>query len=167
MQSSLSAWLDGGAGNDKLKGGAGNDVLIGGKGDDLIVGGNGRDLLIGGFDSDPLVGNANDDILIAGKTDYDNNHDALCDIIAEWTRTGTDADFAARVNNLRNGGGLNESFLLNDLTVHDDGAPDVLTGSAGQDWFLFTAAGDGAQDRVTDMSTFEAIYAEDIDFISG
>ena len=38
---------------------------------------------------------------------------------------------------------------------------------AGQDWFLFNADGDGAQDRVTDMSTFEAMFAQDIDFISG
>src|SRR5262249_40913002 len=43
---SLSAWLYGGSGNDRLKGGSGSNVLLGGAGDDLLVGGNDRDVLI-------------------------------------------------------------------------------------------------------------------------
>lgn len=163
---SLPAWLDGGAGNDRLKGGAGHDVLLGGDGDDLLVGGDGRDLLIGGLGADRIVGNAGDDILISGATDYDASAAALLAIMNEWTRT--DADFATRVNNLKNGGGLNESVLLNNRTVHDDGAADVLTGCEGQDWFLFDQDGDsGVKDKATDMKTFESLFAEDIDFISG
>lgn len=162
----LLGWLNGGAGNDRLKGGAGNDILIGGAGDDLLVGGDGRDMLIGGFGADRLVGNANDDILIAGTTAYDDNHEALSKIMEGWTRT--DSDFTTRVNHLMTGGGLNGTSLLNDLTVHDDGAPDVLTGSAGQDWFLFNQdGGGGVNDKVTDMSTFETLYAQDIDFVAG
>lgn len=162
----LSAWIHGGLGNDRLKGGAGNDVLLGGDGDDLIVGGEGRDILIGGRGADRLVGNAADDILIAGTTDHDANDVALCALLNEWVRT--DADFTTRVSNLRNGGGLNESFRLNDLTVHDDGVADVLTGSEGQDWFLFNQDGDGGtRDQATDMKTFEAMFAQDIDFILG
>ena len=112
------------------------------------------------------MGNAADDILIAGTTDHDADDAALFAIMNEWSRT--DADFAARVNNLKNGGGLNESFLLNDFTVHDDGAADVLTGSEGQDWFLFNQDGDGSvKDRATDMKTFESLFAQDIDFIAG
>ena len=161
-----SAWLFGGAGNDRLKGGAGNDVLIGGDGDDLIVGGDGRDLLIGGFGADRLVGNAADDILIAGTTAHDANDAALCAIMREWRRP--DVNFATRVEHLKNGGGVNESFRVNDLTVHDDGAADVLTGSEGQDWFLFNQDGDGGDtDRATDMKTFESMFAEDIDFFTG
>ena len=38
---SLSAWLYGEAGDDRLIGGGGNDVLIGGAGDDLLIGGGG------------------------------------------------------------------------------------------------------------------------------
>src|SRR5262249_17766465 len=64
----LSAWLYGGAGNDRLKGGAGNDVLLGGDGDDKLLGGQGRDLLIGGAGADRVIGNADEDILIAGTT---------------------------------------------------------------------------------------------------
>ena len=90
----------------------------------------------------------------------------LCTVMKKWTRT--DADFATRVGHLMNGSGLNESFRVNDLTVHDDGAVDVLTGSGGQDWFLLNLDGDGgAKDQATDMKAFEARYAQDIDFING
>jgi Ca2+-binding RTX toxin-like protein len=56
---------------------------------------------------------------------------------------------------------------LTDLTVRDDGAADVLTGDAGQDWFLFNRDGDhaAARDTVTDLTTYEACYLEDVDFI--
>ncbi len=73
----IPAWLNGGAGDDRLKGAAGNDVLLGGDGDDLLAGGRGRDLLIGGFGADRLMGNGDDDILIAGATLHDANDAAL------------------------------------------------------------------------------------------
>lgn len=156
----LSAWLYGGAGNDRLKGGAGHDILLGGEGDDLLVGGSGRDLLIGGFGADRLVGNADDDILIAGTTAYDAEAEALCSIMDEWTRS--DADYTTRISHLTGAtaGGLNESVLLN------DGCADVLTGSAGQDWFYANLDGDGAaKDKATDLSASE--FAQDLDFIEG
>ncbi len=162
----LQAWLYGNSGNDRLKGGAGSDVLLGGAGDDLLVGGASRDLLLGGVGADRIVGNADDDILIAGTTAHDSNDVALCKIMDEWTRT--DADYTSRVNHLKGiqAGGHNGPFLLNDLTVQDDAYEDVLTGSSGQDWFLFNQDGDGGvKDKVTDMSTFEAMFAQDIDFI--
>lgn len=86
----------------------------------------------------------------------------------EWTST---RDFATRVNNLIGGSGAganraNGNTFLNADTTHDDGREDVLTGSSGIDWFLFNADGDGGvRDRVTDMSTFESMFAVDIDFI--
>ena len=50
--------------------------------------------------------------------------------------------------------------------MHDDAAQDVLTGSAGLDWFLFNQDGDGgAKDKVTDLSAQE--FASDMDFITG
>jgi Ca2+-binding RTX toxin-like protein len=166
----VPACVHAGAGNDNVKGGSGNDILIGGEGDDLLVGGNGRDLLIGGIGSDRIVGNPDDDILIAGTTDHDNNEQALCDIMKEWTRS--DADYATRVGHLRGdsgaGTGLNGSVLLasegSAATVHDDGAVDVLTGSAGQDWFLLNLDGE-VKDKVTDLSAEE--FANDLDFIGG
>src|SRR5262249_28353780 len=69
----LSAWLYGGAGNDRLKGGSGNDVLRGGAGAAVLIGGAGRDLLIGGLGADRLLGSADEDILIGGTTDWDAN----------------------------------------------------------------------------------------------
>ena len=83
----------------------------------------------------------------------------------EWTRT--DATFATRVSHLEADGGLNQGNRLNDFTVHDDHATDVLTGSEGNDWFLFNQDGDGGvKDKATDMSTFESHYAEDIDWLN-
>jgi uncharacterized delta-60 repeat protein len=166
-------WVYGGGDDDHIKGGGGNDVLLGGEGDDMLVGGSGRDLLIGGTGRDRLVGNSDDDILVAGFTDHDDNEEALCHIMKEWTRT--DASFFARVLHLEGlgeggcSGGLNEPYFLNDETVHDDGVQDVLTGSSGSDWFLFNWDGDCnsvSRDKATDMHLFEALFAEDIDFIN-
>jgi autotransporter-associated beta strand protein len=154
----LSAWLDGGAGNDRLKGGSGNDVLLGGAGDDNLIGGAGGDLLVGGLGADLLVGSAGEDILIAGTTDIDTNVMALDAILAEWTRGG--ADYAGRVSHLKHGGGLNGGFVLNDTTVHDDGAVDRLTGSGDRDWF-FANVDSGFRDIVADARRNE--FLEDID----
>jgi hypothetical protein len=157
----LVAWLYGGADNDRLKGGAGHDLLFGEDGDDLLVGNSGRDLLIGGIGADRIVGNADDDILIAGWTDFDTNDAALCAIMAEWTNV--EREPSLRVANLRGEGSgprLNEDyFLQNGVTVFDDAARDVLTGSAGLDWFL---SGD-SEDKVTDLSDQE--FADVLDFI--
>jgi uncharacterized delta-60 repeat protein len=165
---SLPAILRGDAGDDRIKGGGGNDILIGGEGDDLLVGGGGRDVLIGGIGSDRLVGNADDDILIAGSTDFDSNDAVLCSILAEWTSARS---YAVRVQNVRDGTGsvdrLNGNVFLTDATVHDDGVMDLLTGSAGQDWFLFNQDGDNdaAKDKATDLHASE--FASDLDFING
>jgi Ca2+-binding RTX toxin-like protein len=64
----LSAWLDGGAGNDVLHGGGGDDVLLGGDGVDILAGGCGNDLLVGGAGFDVLLGGCGDDLLIGGGT---------------------------------------------------------------------------------------------------
>lgn len=170
-----SAWLYGGTGNDRLKGGAGNDVLLGGEGDDLLVGGSGRDILIGGNGADRIVGNADDDILIAGRTAFDDNTAALCAILAEWTSARS---YAARVANLMGTGSgsdyanrANGGYFLRvtdqaaTTTVFDDGAEDVLTGSAGQDWFFANLTGSGVRDRITDLGAAE--FAIDLDFILG
>ena len=159
----LSAWLDGGAGNDRLKGGAGNDILLGGDGDDLIVGGDGRDLLIGGFGADRLVGNAADDILIAGSTAFDEDPSALCSILRVWSSTNS---YAVRTETLQGTLRTNET-VAGSATVFDDGAADVMTGSAGQDWFFGQLdGGDGrVKDKITDLSSSE--FAADLDYING
>jgi hypothetical protein len=79
------------------------------------------------------VGGAGEDILIGSSTSWDTNLAALKVILAEWART--DADYATRINPLRNGGGLNDSYLLNTSTVFDDFTADTLKGDGGLDWF--------------------------------
>lgn len=54
-------------------------------------------------------------------------------------------------------------FLLADVTVFDDGVKDVLTGSAGKDWF-WANLDTGVKDKITDLSANE--FATDIDFIN-
>jgi Ca2+-binding RTX toxin-like protein len=140
----LPAWIFGDAGDDKLKGGAGDDVILGGTGNDLLNGGSGRDLLIGGEGADRIVGNADDDILIAGYTVYDRNQAALNQVMTEWVRE--DRNTAQRVATLTTGVG---GVALNQSTVSRDNEKDVLTGSAGKDWFFFDF--DDDEDRVTDL----------------
>jgi Ca2+-binding RTX toxin-like protein len=167
-------YVQAGAGNDMVQGGNGDDILVGDDGDDLLVGGPGRDILIGGRGSDRLVGSADDDILIAGLTAHDHNAAALLAILAEWTSTRTYAERVANIMGTASGSKFAARananyFLYADgpaATVLDDGAEDLMTGSAGQDWFLFNKDGDGGvRDRVTDLHANE--FQTDIDFING
>ncbi len=132
-------------------------------------------LLIGGLGADKLVGDADDDILIAGVTAFDANDSALQSIMAEWSST---RDYGTRLANLMDTGtGTNFQARLNgtaylkttgpDATVFDDGALDVLTGNAGQDWFIFNATGSGVKDQVTDLKTGEFFTDLDLLFING
>jgi Ca2+-binding RTX toxin-like protein len=166
----LSAWLYGDAGNDRLKGGAGHDAIFGGDGDDLLIGKSGRDLMIGGAGADRIIGNADDDILIAGATTFDlvagshsnvAHEQSIFDVMAEWT---SDRDYEIRVANLTGDDSAtadrqNGDTFLNAATVSDDDEKDVLTGSAGSDWFFM----DAQQDRATDLK--DEIFANDLDFI--
>ena len=98
--------------------------MVGEAGADLLVGGAGRDLLIGGTGADRIVGNADDDILLAGV--YLGGTDG-CDlgaVMKEWTRS--DKTSEERVNNLKNGTGLNGSVVLNGTSVANDADEDVL-----------------------------------------
>jgi len=162
-----SAWLYGGDGDDRLKGGAGDDVLLGEAGSDLLVGQSGRDLIVGGFGSDRIVGNADDDILIAGALNFADRDDALCYIMAEWTSASA---YETRVANLSDGdssSGLNGTVhLIADDTVSSDGDRDILTGSAGADWFfanLDRELDDATRDKITDLQNDE--FADDLDWI--
>ncbi|MBI4324966.1 MAG: hypothetical protein HY674_06845 [Chloroflexi bacterium] len=69
-------------------------------------------------------------------------------VMAEWASWQS---YTSRVNNIKGTGSgprFNESYYLQPgTTVFDDGASDVLTGSAGRDWFLVNLF----QDAVTDQ----------------
>ena len=55
---------------------------------------------------------------------------------------------------------LNEDYFLQQgVSIFDDGARDVLTGSAGLDWFFFH----DSEDKVTDLSDEE--FADVLDYI--
>ena len=173
---SLGVEIHGGGGNDALTGGAGddllfgegdndlligfggNDVFIGGAGSDLLTGGSGRDVLIGGANADLILGSAADDILIAGTTAHDTSPAALGQIRVIWRDPAPSATYAARV------AALGVALLVtagSGATVFDDGAVDLLSGSSGQDWFLFNNDL-GVRDLLIDGRPGE--IREDIDF---
>ena len=129
----------GGAGDDAMVGGGGSNVLVGGGGTDVISGRGARDILIGGADSDLLYGSGGQDILVDGATLHDADAVALLAILAEWT-TGNDsnASFQQRRDHLRGTlpGGLNGTYLLDNLSLIDNTVLDLLLSGAGTDWVL-------------------------------
>lgn len=127
----LSAWLDGGAGDDTISGGAGNDVLLGQEGNDRLDGGPGRDIVIGGRGSDRIHGGSDDDILIAGFTAFSNYDVTLSKVRDIWV---TDLNYDCRVALIRQ-----QNLLTNSGSapaVRDDGVSDKLTGMSGLDLFF-------------------------------
>lgn len=176
IEHDLPAKIDGGAGNDKLFGGRGddhlkggtgndllfghrgNDILLGGDGNDSLSGGAGRDLLIGDLGIDQLTGSRGQDILIGGTTSFDNDHESLDAILAEWT---SDRNYRTRIRNLQGTGSgssfdarLNGGvFLQAGITVIDDESTDLLLGGGGRDWFLSTLGQDIALVRRVEEST--------------
>jgi len=125
----LPATVFGSDGDDRLNGGGGRNILVGGNGDDMLIGGQDNDLLIGGNGADRIVGNDGDDILVSGPTAYDTDAAKLAEVL-QGTLTLIGAAF-------------------------DDDSCDVLTGSAGNDRFLFNAAGGSVLDRITDLKKTE------------
>jgi hypothetical protein len=142
-------------------------LLLGSYGNDHIEGGGGRTLIIGGLGSDHLEAGNGGAVLIAGTTDFDRNPAALDALLAEWART--DETYAQRVANLSdstvngvapNGQGKNGNSFLNALTVHDDGAGNVLEGGTGLDWFFANLDGvgnDGVTDRIRRLKPGEIV----------
>jgi Ca2+-binding RTX toxin-like protein len=150
--------LFGGRNDDQLDGGAGNDWLVGGRGNDMLLGSAGRDVLIGGLGSDRLnlrtsaASGAGDDILIGGRTTYDYNLGAIEAILAAWGGPGS---FAARINRIQTTGlGAGNRIRLNDSSVLDDSASDLMIGGAGNDWFF------AELDRGADKDNLDATAAE-------
>jgi hypothetical protein len=135
----LPTVIDGGEGADHLNGGRGPNVILGGGDDDMIVGGDGQDLLIGDAGADRIVGNQGDDIMIAGSATGPSGagnpivlYDELLDILLEWD------SLRAR------------AITRPKLTITGDADADVLTSSAGTDWFFYDFLEDVATDRKSD-----------------
>jgi hypothetical protein len=160
----LSAWLYGDGGNDRLKGGSGNDVLLGNNFGDLLYGGAGRNILIGA-EGDRLVSNGGQDILIAGSTAYNGDEVALAALLAEWSSADS---LAARVANLTGNTAspyfsatrLNGNYFLldggPDQTVYNDSGADTVVAGPGPG-LVFA----GTADKVSGLT------ASDMAFIFG
>ena len=118
----INALVSGGAGNDVITGGAGNDVIYGGADDDAITGAAGYDFLIGGGGADRIVGSAGNDILVAGGVGCDQTLALLLAIAAEWNSSRAST--------------VEEVEAIDDGIIETD--TDVLTGSAGADWFILS-----------------------------
>lgn len=152
----ITAIIDGGYGNDKLKGGGGDDILSAGTGKDTIEGGRGADILIGALGCERLVGNKGDDILVGDRTVYDSDQgenkpldvDGLLAILAEWSSGKSHDERKGNISadNLLPDRLNNGYFLRLGETIWDDGARDMLTGSSGKDWFIFSD-----KDKATDL----------------
>jgi hypothetical protein len=120
-------------------GSQGNDLLVGDGNANVLRGGTGRNLIIGGG-PDQLYGGGGDNILIGGFTSYDRNLTALNALFAEWTSADS---LSVRMQDIRNGGGLNGNFVLNTVasgghpaTVFDNGVADQLFDGTGLSWFF-------------------------------
>jgi Ca2+-binding RTX toxin-like protein len=156
----ISTELYGGPGNDKLRGGEGDDYLSGGPGDDVLSGKQGRDVMIGGLGKDKIDGDDGDDILVGGVYIDSENRANVHALMSEWTRT--DLDYAARVDHLFSGGGLNGNVVFNANTLFDDNAKNKLKGKKGLDWFL----ADDDDDK-TDLALDELLTDLELDFVNG
>ena len=84
------------------------------------------------------------------------------------TALGLKPGFLTRAYGAQIKGPMTVDPALDDATtVSDDTSKDTLTGDGGSDWFLFNRDNDGVvKDKVTDLSTFEALFALDIDWLN-
>ncbi|WP_223516840.1 peroxidase family protein [Pseudomonas sp. GL-B-19] len=137
-----------GTGNEldnAIVGGAGNDVLIGGAGNDLILGGAGADTMVGGVGSDTYEVTDPGDVV---------NELAGADTDTVWTSLAS-YTLGANVDNLFFGGSGNFAGSGNELAnaivggagndvLIGGGGNDLMNGGfAGNDTFVFAAAGFG------------------------
>ena len=119
----IPAWLDGGAGDDRLKGGKAADVIQGGEGSDALNGGQGLDILIGGAGADRINGGPGDDILLGGLALLGESD--LFAISQLWTDGG---GLSSRVDSIQSG--PTPLTVEGDTpSVEDDGEADVLQGA--------------------------------------
>jgi Ca2+-binding RTX toxin-like protein len=142
------------SGVENVTGGMGNDVIVGDAHDNVLVGNDGNDVIIGGEGADHLSGGAGEDLMIAGYTDFDGSKSQLQTIRNTWadaSKSEQDRVTALKV------GIPGTSIQLNDFTVHDDLARDVLSkddpsSPPTPDWFWGTPGNLATQDDLPSLS---------------
>ena len=134
--------------DESLIGNAGDDILVGRDGDDLLLGRGGRDLIVGGLGMDRLRGGSQDDVLIAGATVFDDDPSQLGVLLRQW-RQGR--NYSQRVRNVL-AGTPGTDVALNEDSVFDDLAVDLLFGDADRDLFVVNVG-----DTVADQRRLEQV----------
>jgi hypothetical protein len=142
----ISAIIDAGRGNDRIRGGGGPTVILGGPGNDRITGSRGPNIIASGTGSNRVTGSRNSDLIISGSTAYDANaaSQILPDrtmlelLLAEWA---SGRDLSSRIQNLTNGTGsanrLNgDAYLKRGETAFDDARSNRINGRGGDDWLF-------------------------------
>jgi hypothetical protein len=124
----------------RVIGSIGSDLLVGDANPTVLIGGTGRNILIADMGGASIYGGGGDSIQIGGYTSYDQNLTALDAILAEWTSADS---LSTRRRDLRDGGGLNGTYILNPTatrnraaTVFDNGVADQLYDGTGLSWFF-------------------------------
>lgn len=154
--SSISATLDGAAGNDTLTGGSAADYLYGGIGDDTLNGGGGADLMVGGAGNDTYtVDNASDSVVEAGSEGVDLVQSSITYTLSlnveNLTLTGSSNinGTGNALDNVITGTSGNNTLTGNDGndTLNGNGGVDTLVGGNGNDIYYV----DGS-DTVTELT---------------
>ncbi|MCA9077900.1 MAG: hypothetical protein KDA93_22925, partial [Planctomycetaceae bacterium] len=121
--------LYGDAGEDTIDGGAGDDVIYGGTSSDRMYGGEGEDLLLGDEGSDTLSGGVGQDVLVGGQsTDYLNG-DEGDDLLIGGFAASRDQNTLSRIQS--RWVASRSITSVTEIEI-DDGAPDVVLDSFGQ-----------------------------------
>ena len=152
--STITSFIFGTPGNDKLYGTTGNDLIIGYAGNDAILGDSGDDCLFGNEGEDNIAGNAGNDYLSGGdgidhlKGGDDNDtifggkgNDILSGGLGDDELNGDSGDdtlLGREGADTMNGG--DGSDILDGAGINEDNAIDILNGDAGDD-FLYGRGG--------------------------
>lgn len=129
----VSAYVDGGDGNDTIITGEGNDTVVGGNGADLISTNGGYDRIEGGYGPDSLYGGNGGDVILGGEGD---------DLVSGGK--GDDYVDGEGGNDWVYGGENNDTVLGGNGNDYTDGGAgsDLMYGENGDDWVVAGAGND-------------------------
>ena len=122
--------IRGGLGTDTIIGGSGSNILIGGGGTDTITGGSGSNLIIGGSGNATIYATGQSNIVYGGTTNYDNNDQALLNLLAE----GPQSRFSFRARRAYTAAAANPALQSSAVSLQDSGASDTVFGNPDNTW---------------------------------